>query len=307
MRFSITNLMLMVVAIALLLLVLYEPGIDDAPVAPAKLFSLSASEVNEISIHNGGQPLIILKRESAMAWQMVEPITVAANGYKVASVLNILDEQPTNRFTVDAAKFTRYGLSKPQVRLRLKGAGGEQELNFGSQTPLNRYRYLQLDNEVVTIKDSAFYPVASLYTNFITSRLIPDGEQITSIQLSNFRLKFVDGVWKLESKKEGEALEDRLSADQLAAWIDGWRYARSVDIEAITRDVTESEKQEMVTITLKSGAELHWTIASKGDDGGLILERPDLGIEYHMSDAQRTALLLPPHSEPVEQEQEVNR
>ena len=299
MRASATNLLLLAVVIVLLLVALYEPGID-VPVTPEKLFPLSGSEVNEITIHNGEQQPIILKRESTTVWRMVEPIAVAANGYKVESVLDILDEQPTNRFAVDGAKLASYGLDKPQVRLMLGGSNGEQKLQFGSQTPLNSYRYLQFENEIVTIKDSAFYPVASLYTNFIASRLLPEGAQFTSIQLPDFQLRLIDGVWTVEAQKEEEAIGKVLSADQWAAWIDGWRYASSVDIEPIKMEEVSVEKQEMVVITLKSGTKLRWTISLSDD--GLILGRPDLGIEYHMSDSQHEALFLPPQPEPQQEE-----
>lgn len=318
MRATKLNLLLVVVVILLVAIALYEPGIDVAE-PPPKLLSLNADEVDEITIRNGEQPLIILKRDSDKSWQMLAPLQIAANQYKVASVLAILEQQPINRFEINTERLASYGLHKPQVELQLKGLNGEQRLIFGSQTPLNSYRYLQLDSEVmtckdalmpraqgcarvVTIKDVAFYQVASLYTNFVVSRLLPEGRKIASIQLPDFRVAFSEGVWTLElQNNEKDSMESKPSADQLAQWLDGWRYASSIDIEAIDDNQIDDSQGEVV-LTLRTGDKLRWSISSRDD--GLVLGRPDLGIEYHMSDSQREALLMPPQPEVMEQAQE---
>lgn len=329
MRGTRLNLLLLVVVILLAVVALYEPGIDKTA-APARLLPLAAEEITEITIRNGEQREIILKRDSANGWQMIEPLQMAANRYKVDSVLAILKQQPSNRFEIDTTKLARYGLQNPQVELLLKSVKGEQHLLFGSQTPLNNYRYLRLDNEVLTckdalmpraqgcarvatIKDVAFYPVASLFTNFIASRLLPEGAMLASIELPDFRLVLNEGAWALELQNEADPMENRPSADQLAQWLDGWRYASSVDIEAIDPRAKDGNRianggvddgLSQIVVTLNTGAKLRWTI-SLTDDDGLVLGRPDLGIEYHMSDSQRQALLMPPQAEAPQQAQEM--
>lgn len=319
------NLLLLVVVILLVAVALYEPGIKKTA-APARLLPVAAEEITEITILNGEQRAIVLRRDPQNGWQMIEPLQVAANRYKVDSVLAILEQQPSNRFEIDTARLARYGLQTPQVELRLSGPKGEHRLIFGSQTPLNHYRYLRLGNEVVTctdalmpraqgcarvvtIKDVAYYPVASLYTNFIASRLLPEGAKMASIELPDFRLVFSEGAWTLEMQDEATPTENRPSADQLTRWLDGWRYASSVDIEAITerkKDANQSDDggidagQGEVVITLSTGDKLRWSISLTEDDG-LILGRPDLGIEYHMSDSQREALLTPPQPQAPQQ------
>jgi len=317
---TVINLLLLVVVIVLLLLVLYEPGIDT-PAEPPQLLSLTADEVNEITINSRLQDRIVLKRTSTAAWQMVEPLQIAANRYKVESVLDILQQQPTNRFSVTEEKLESYGLHKPQVELIFDGLKREQRLIFGSQTPLNAYRYLQLGKEivtcsdtqmpqtsqiqgcvgVVTIRDSAFYPIASLYTNFIASKLLPEGVQIAAIQLPDFRLSLGDSGWSVESQRGGLSVVEEISADQLAQWIEAWRYAGSVDIEPIDQSRAPAEFDEVV-VSLQSGEELHWTILDQQD--GLVLGRRDLGIEYHLSDPQRVKLLSPPPPPSLQDERE---
>jgi len=315
MRATKLNLLLLVVVILLVAVALYEPGIDKTA-APARLLPMGAEEITKITIRNGKQREIILKRDSANGWQMIEPLQVAANRYKVDSVIAILEQQPSNRFVIDTTKLARYGLQNPQVELWLKGVKGEQRLLFGSQTPLNSYRYLRLGNEILTVKDVAFYPVASLFTNFIASRLLPEGAMLVSIELPDFRLVLNEGAWVLDwtlgLQNEADPTENKPSADQLAQWLDGWRYASSVDIEAIETRAKDDDRiadggidagLNQVVITLNTGARLRWII-SLTDDEGLVLGRPDLGIEYHMSDAQRQALLTPPQAEARQQAQE---
>ena len=284
------NLLLVIAVVLLGAIAIYEPGLKKAE-EPQSLLPLSADEVNEITVRNGGQRTIILKRDAEKVWQMVEPLQIAANPYKVDSVLAILKQQPTNRFFADTEKLASYGLQNPQVELVLNGS---QKLIFGKQTPLNNYRYLQIADAVATIKDVAYYPVASLYTNFIASRLLPDGVAMASIQLPDFRVAFNQGQWTIESSNEALAIKSEASADQIAQWLDGWRYASSINIKPIA-DNTQNEKQDEVIITLQSGERLRWTISAKED--GFILGRPDLGIEYHLSKAQREIMLSPPQPE----------
>jgi len=307
------NLLLLAVVVLLATIALYEPGIETtAP--PQTLLPLSAEEVNEIGIRNGEQRAIILKRDSEKVWQMVEPVQVAANRYKVDTVLAILKQQPTNRFAVDEQKLAKYGLQNPQVELLLNG---KHRLIFGAQTALNNERYLRIGDEiercreakmpqaqgcaeVSTIKDIAYYPVASLYTNFIASRLLPEGAKIDSIQLPEFRVAFKEGGWTLEQSAKAPPVARAVGADQLAQWLDGWRYASSVDIEPIADDSYRADQLDEVVITLHSGEVLRLTIFINEDDT-LVLGRPDLGIEYHMSDSQRDLLLSPPQPEPQQE------
>ncbi|MCW8983301.1 MAG: DUF4340 domain-containing protein [Gammaproteobacteria bacterium] len=295
MKRSTINLLLLGAVIALLMITLYEPGVESRPES-IKLLSLSADEVNEITINNRLQKSVLLKWDSQKNWQMVEPLQVRANHHKVESVLKILQQEPTNRFALRRDKLASYGLDNPQVELILNG---EQRLTFGSQTPLNTYRYLQLGDEVLTIKDSAFYPIASRYTNFIDSKLIPDGALLASITLPEYQIQLTEAGWQAEPINSELQEMDELNGDLIAQWIDQWRYASSVDIEPI--GMTDSEFGEVV-VTLQSGEKLRWSIADQHD--GLILQRPDLGIEYHLSGPQREALLLPPQPKAQSLDQE---
>ncbi len=139
---------------------------------------------------------------------------------------------------------------------------------------------------------------------------------LVSIELPDFRLVLNEGAWVLDwtlgLQNEADPTENKPSADQLAQWLDGWRYASSVDIEAIETRAKDDDRiadggidagLNQVVITLNTGARLRWII-SLTDDEGLVLGRPDLGIEYHMSDAQRQALLTPPQAEARQQAQE---
>lgn len=227
MQASKLNLLLFVVVLLLITLVWYEQA-SETTVEQYGLLPMVAGDVSEIAIHNGAERVIKLKRDSVNQWRMVEPLQVAANHHKIETVLDILAQQPTNRFKADKAQLNNYGLQNPQVRLEMSGENGTELLRFGAQTPLNNYRYLQLGDEIVIIDDKAFYPVASIYTNFIASRLLPEGVELASIQLPNFQVQLNEGRWSLQFSN---ADSGSYSADQLAQWIDGWRYARSVDIE----------------------------------------------------------------------------
>lgn len=298
------NLLLFVVVLLLVGVVMYQPGIETEQDGH-RLLPMLAEDVTEIAIHNGDAKTIRLKREPNSHWHMVEPLQVAANRHKVDTVLDILKQEPNNRFKADRDKLGNYGLQNPQVRLVMKGSNDAVALLFGAQTPLNSHRYLQLGDEVVTcrdalmpraqgcaevatIDDKAFYPVASIYTNFIASRLLPEGTELASIQLPDFQVQLKEGRWILESHNKSN---EHYTADQLAQWIDGWRYASSVDIESLDERM-QSDEMKQVVITLRSGEQLRWRIVSSKD--ALILGRSDLGIEYHMSRAQRDQLMKLP-------------
>ncbi len=304
------NLLLLSITLLLVALVLYEPWVEPKP-AKQGLLSLSAADVSAIAIYNGTQSALRLKRDPANRWRMIAPLEIGANGYKVETVLDILSQKPTNRFQSEQQRLADYGLQNPQVRLEMSGPNGVERLLFGGQTPLNYYRYLQLGDalascqdsqrpaaqecaEVAIIDDTAFYPVASHYTNFITPKLLPEGAELSSIQLPDFQVQLQQGRWTFASANGQAEIDGGYSADQLAQWIDGWRHAGSVDIEPLKKQDEVIEAGEVV-ITLQSGDQLRWQISNSGD--ALTLGRGDLGIEYHMSSAQRDQLLRPPQTE----------
>ena len=88
---NLLNLILFVTIILLVVLVVYEPG-KDKPITPTMLTTLNVDDVNEIKIirHQAikEEQNISFKRTD-FGWQVVEPYNIAANTFRIKSILEL--------------------------------------------------------------------------------------------------------------------------------------------------------------------------------------------------------------------------
>ncbi|MEJ2651077.1 MAG: hypothetical protein P8173_04625 [Gammaproteobacteria bacterium] len=110
------NVWLAVALLALVWVVWKEPG--HAPKPPvAKLTAMSPAAANKIVITNHNGTIILIKQ--AGAWQLAEPVKVAANGVRVDDLLELLQTNSLSQFPAAGHKLSEYGLAKPAVRLKI--------------------------------------------------------------------------------------------------------------------------------------------------------------------------------------------
>lgn len=262
---SILNLALLLFIGILILLTVYEPGIEKPAEAPL-LLSLKRDEVKHILIRRDEQETVELAKGDAGTWQLLQPIKITASEFRIDSLLRITESKSLGNFAADTAKLPGYKLDKPQAELILNDT---TKIAFGNATPLDQRRYVLLDNRVHLISDNLYYFMISAWPTFVSTKPLPTGIGITTLQLPKLKLQWQENQWQVEPKQEIK------SADDITALIDAWKFAAATSVK-----VYDGNKGAPISIRFKDNEEpLQFILTALGPD--LVLARPELGIEYH--------------------------
>lgn len=289
-RNTLINLSLLMVIGVLVLLVVYEPGIEKPAEAPL-LLSLKRDEVKHILIQRDGQETVELAKSDDGKWQLLQPIRIAASEFRIDSLLRITESKSLNSFAVDPAKLPGYKLDKPSAELILNG---KTSIAFGSATPLDQRRYVLLDNQVHLITDNLYYFMISAWPTFVSMQPLPAGSRITGLQLPKLKLAWQESRWQVEPKQELD------SADNITALLDAWKFAAATSVKPY-----DGRKGDTINIQLRDEEKpLQFLLTALTPD--LILARPELGVEYHFpAELADKLLTLPKRStaeKPVSEE-----
>lgn len=265
----------------LVLLVVYEPGIEKPPELPS-LLQLDRAAVKQITIRRDGQQDIELQGQADDQWQVTKPLQHAADQYRIDSLLRVTTMKSLGSFAAEPQKLAAYKLAPPQVSLTLNG---ETTIDFGSSTPLDQRRYVMVDGKVHLISDTLYYHLIGSYPTYLRRQLLDEGSRIEQITLPGLSVGWQENRWQLSPEPES------FSADQVTRLLDNWKLASAMDIKPY-----DKKPGEKITIKM-AGVEqpLELLLTSRNPD--LILARPELGIQYHLDAANANGLLQLPAME----------
>jgi len=272
---NLLNLGLLLLIGVLVLLTIYEPGIEK-PKQPPHLLNLTRDAVKHILIERDGQKTVELQRDDQGKWQLTQPLHIAASDFRISSLLRITELKSLGDYPADKDRLTRFGLDKPRVTLTLNG---NTKVTFGNSTPLDQRRYVQVGNKVHLISDSLYYHLIGRYTTFIRQDVLPEGSQISAITLPGLKVQWQEKKWLVEPKPE------KYSPDQITQLIDAWKFTSAVEVKPY-----DGKPGDSITLQLK-GREKPLSFLLTAHKPDLVLARPDLGIEYHLADNSADELL----------------
>ncbi len=266
------NIALFIGVLALLLVVYFEPGLGPPEVV--KVSMLAPDKVQRVVIQARNQAPIIVQR-SAGRWQLVEPVAVAANSFRIESALALLSATSYQQIAVAGHALAKFGLEEPQLRLTLDG----MPILLGGQEALNYRRYLLLGDTIHLVMDKNFYLLTGPWPTFVDLQLLSGRAKLSALELPEVgRLEQVEGVWQW-------AGAEPLSADLLHLLVERWQQAQAVQVSAYNGGALKRSLQ----LTFVTGDKLRFEIVA--DEHELILARTDLGIQYHLPAEQVQGLL----------------
>jgi hypothetical protein len=195
----------------------------------------------------------------------------------VNSLLRLVQETSQTRFPAKSEDLHKYKLDKPSVRLTFD----DNVFAFGDIDPINGRRYVQLGTTVHLITDMYFYQLDADLPSFVSTHLLPDSASINALSLPDLALtRDAQGHWQMQPDKPG------LSADAIQTLVDAWRSTTALWV----KQFAPGSAQGRITVQLQEPAqELHFDIMATQPE--LILARPDLGLQYHLSAESAKALL----------------
>ncbi len=279
---TLLNGLLLVLAVSLLLVAYFQPGLEKARPLP-KLTSLDTAAVKSITLLYPEGKRVVLERRKGR-WYLVEPLEAEANRFRAESLLFLTQEGVIASYAPSAIDLAKVKLDKPLLRVRFDGV----EVAFGDTEPLEGNRYALAGGKVVLIRDRIAPLLHADVTYFVSLALLPEGARIASIKLpllkdkpepqspfaGEVELRREGGAWKLippDAEVTQEAIE-RL--------VDGWRYAHALEVKAL-----QGDEQPIAEVTLRLEGEkepLRFEVLAAGPEPWLA--RPDLRLRYHLTE-----------------------
>lgn len=218
--------------------------------------------INDIRItHKGEQRHFQRQGET---WRMLEPLDIAANEVQIEKMLNLRMARSEKHFSVEADEMDKFGFTAQALEVELDG----HRLRFGTTDPLQGRRYVAYQGQIHIIDRDLHYLFNMPLGKYISPRLLPVDSRLTAVHTPEAEVILEQGNWV--AKGEGEAP----SADQIAAYLDEWRYASAMEVGLYQGN--GGEKIRVVTEQGEYVFDLH------RDDTEIRLGRADLKIQYHL-------------------------
>ncbi len=267
------NLLLLLVVLALVALVYLEPG--KQPQQVVKLTSLDPGSVRQIRIDRPEAETVVLQRQ-AEHWNLMEPVEVSANQVAIQRILALVSRESLQRYPAEGLDLQKYGLQQPRAELVID----DVELAFGRINPLNSRLYVMVDNvmHMVAQNDISFLTLA--WYRYVSPRLLPADSDLQKLEIPD--------LGKLERAAEGWQFDGAVmpqSNDQLQGLVDAWRNAQAMQV----RPVGDVLATETVVVKFDAGTAISFGLLNSEDR--LVLQRPELALEYLFDKSQSQRLL----------------
>ena len=290
-RWLLNLVMLALVAGLVAFLYLRPKANIDAP-SQHEVTSLKLADFTQVKVEFATQKPTSFDKVDGV-WRMTSPYKARADQISVQRILAIIAAKSTEKFpNTDLSKF---GLDKPQLKLKLTKATGDEVFSFGTFNSVTEEQY-------VGYKD-AVYLLSGGYAEAATSQPIEliektpltksEAKQIAGFdfahleqwQANALNVDVVDGKWKTNEPKA------KITQNEMNEWLDfSWKQAQAKQVELYTPD--HKITYPSFDVKLKDGKKVHFDKIQEAPD--LLLGRPDEGVMYHFSNDVGFGMVNPP-------------
>jgi len=273
------NLVLFVVVAALAAVAVFQPGLESPPPVPP-LTERTADSVSRVRVERPDQPVVVLERRDGQ-WLQTEPLALAANGFRVQALLEVLGVKSEGRLDPAGLELHRFGLDLPRAALVLD----DLRIEFGDTESLSGRRYVRVGDAVHLIADRFYHQLVGGAPSFVDLSPLGPAPQPVAIELPGLRLRQEGGRWLVEPDQPDQG------ADAAARLVDAWRYAQAITVRPYEPAPSLSPS---LAVWLKGREEpLRFQVVETPQ--ALVLARPDAGVQYQFTtEAAERLLRLPP-------------
>ena len=226
-------------------------------------------------------------------WRMTSPYKTRADQISVQRILAIIAAKSKEKFP--ATDLEKYGLDKPELRLKLTKATGDEEFSFGTFNSVTEEQYVGYKDAVYLLSGSyaeaaTTQPIELIEKTPLTkneSKQIAgfDFSKLEQWQANALNVDVADGKWKTNEPKA------KITQNEMNEWLDfSWKQAQAKQVELYTPD--HKITYPSFDLKLKDGKRVHFDKIQEAPD--LLLGRPDEGVMYHFSNDVGFNMLNPP-------------
>jgi VCBS repeat-containing protein len=281
---TLLNLGLAGLALALVLVVVYRPGLEPEAVPQPIIAGLAPDAVVSITVTREPREQLTFTRQADRWYLFTGKRELPAAEFQVNALLRLLQTTADNHYPAATLDMAQLGLEPAQATVTFN----EQEIRIGATEALQQRRYVLIDDSVYLIADKYQHLVNAEPTNFVARELLTDRGAISRLELPALKLSQSDGGhWQLDPA------DDSAGADALQQLVDSWQNASALYVSGYDGTATA----EQVTIHTTGQAEpLVLQVVSHAPD--LVLARADWGIKYHLASGLEGSLFALPTPEP---------
>ncbi len=280
---ALLNLGLAALGLALVLVVIYRPGLEPEAVPQPIITSLSPDAVVSITVTRESREQLTFTRHDKRWYVFTGTHELPAAEFQINALLRVLETTADTRYPAESLDLAQFGLEPPQATVTFN----EQEFRFGTTEALQRRRYLQLADSVYLVADKYQHLVSAEPYNFVARKLLAGRGAISRLELPGMTLSQPAGMhWQLDPAS------DKASADALQQLVNRWQNASALYVTGYDG----AETTEQVTIHTTGQAEpLVLQVVSNAPN--LVLANADRGIRYHLAPGLEGSLFTLPEPE----------
>ncbi|MCK5394930.1 MAG: DUF4340 domain-containing protein [Gammaproteobacteria bacterium] len=260
-KINILNLVLFIVVISLAFVIYYS---EEESIQLDRLTNFDVNDINSINIqHNKDK--VTLTRNDSKQWDITQPVFVAANDFRISSLLKLINAPVHKQYSIDKINLTDTGLSNPTTKISFD----DQFITFGTSNPATSLRYVRLNDTVFTIEDVYHPLISSHFGTLVSLNLLPNNSRIEKLVLKNQTIsKDEKGLWQSNIE---------ITADNINKTIEHWQSIQAFGVHKYLK--REELGEVFIYIT---GNQEPVTYVITDTDPWLILARPELELEYHL-------------------------
>jgi len=268
---NILNLVLFIFVIVLASIIYFS---EEKNTELNKLSTTAIADIHAITIQHNQNTTQLVKQADGY-WQITQPVSIAANDFRVNSILKLINAPVHNQYSSAEIDLKKIGLDTPDTTIKFNA----EEIAFGITNPATNLRYVKKGEHIYTIED-VYYPLlSSTFGTLVSLNLLPANSKITKLILINQTI----------SKDENNHWQSNIdiSADNINKAIEDWQGAQAFGVHTYMQRDSLGE----VFIYLKNQEPISFIITDT--DPWLIIARPELGLEYHLDIKAYDQLLTP--------------
>jgi hypothetical protein len=261
---TLLNIVLLIL-VALLAIYVFSPDSKQQENQVHMLLGPSSpADVDRISIRHNQRQIELKKADGK--WRMLKPVSTSANGFRIDTLLKMLESSSYASYPVSDLDLDKYALGKVDTSVSFN----DRTIDFGIVNPVNGYRYVRSGNHVHLIDDH-FYPLVSSQIGTLVARELLDSDtDIEKLQLPQHTLyRDNDGIWHSS---------DNLDPDAINEVIYHWQNSQAFGVH----NYMPREPQAEISVFL-SGNDQPVRFYVTDTDPWLIIARPDMDLEYHFN------------------------
>jgi hypothetical protein len=178
------------------------PTTEEAKRQAQNVINFSREKIDGIVIQNGDDKIDLRRHDKK--WRLETPIKDQADSSLIENLLLDLESWqkdatiPAKELEADKSKLNEYGLSKPKLRLKLRGKDAPAEILFGKDAALEGKMYVRLEKsrETFLAPQSIKKEIEKKPAEFRDRKLT----DLTTAQVSRVVLKTPTGEMELQKK-----------------------------------------------------------------------------------------------------------